>query len=180
MNHSVSAQPDLDWSQVRETIKLLAVSVVQVENTMKIGDESVNVLTDSFSGMVADLNAIHGILAQMPASEQRDIALQHCQSTETNIASSIIAFQFYDRLQQCLTHVSNGLQGLTAIIDSPQRLYNPWEWHNFQQEIRSHYTMESEKIMFDAIHRGKSIQEALALALAETKPADNEDDIELF
>ena len=179
MNPSVSAQPDLDWSQVRETIKLLAVSVVQVENSMKIGDASVNVLTDSFASMVTHMNAIQEILLESPFSDKRDIALAYCQSTQDQISASIVAFQFYDRLQQCLNHVSLGLQGLSAIIDNPQRLYNPNEWHNFQLEIRSHYTMESEKRMFDAILHGKSINEALEVAKETENPAD-EDDIELF
>lgn len=178
MTNSISSRPDLDWSQVRETIKLLTVSVVQVESGMKLGDESVVVLTDSFASMVDDLNAIREILQKFEASEQRDNALSRCVSTQDKIASSIVAFQFYDRLQQCLSHVSTGLQGLSAIIDNPQRLYNPQEWFKFQCEIRNHYTMESEKQMFDAILQGKSIEEALALADAVIK--EEGDDIELF
>jgi len=181
MKHSVSGRPDLDWSQVRETIKLLTVSVAQVESSMKIGDESVNILTGSFSEMVADMSAIHDILSELAPTEQRDSALAHCISTQERINSSIMAFQFYDRLQQCLTHVSNGLQGLTAIIDNPNRLYNPQEWHDFQNEIRGHYTMESEKAMFDAILHGKTIQEAIAIAATtHTESAGSGDDIELF
>ena len=175
---SVSGQPDLDWSQVRETIKLLRVSVAQVESGMKSGDESVNVLTHSFSNMVADMQAIHDILDQFPDSEERNSALSHCLSTQEKISSSIIAFQFYDRLQQCLSHVSLGLQGLSAIIDNPDQLYNPNEWHKFQLQIRNRYTMESEKEMFDAILHGKTIEEALAMASAAKSIPD--DDIELF
>jgi NifU-like protein involved in Fe-S cluster formation len=178
MTYSASSQPDLDWSQVRETIKLLTVSVAQVHSGMKIGDESVNVLTGSFSSMVQDMNAIRDSLNAMPASPERDTALAHCLSTQERIHSSIIAFQFYDRLQQCLSHVATGLTGLSAIIDSPKRLYNPMEWHQFQNEIRSHYTMESEKAMFDAILHGKSIEEALAIA--ESFHQSENDDIELF
>lgn len=180
MKPSVSHQPDLDWSQVRETIKLLAVSAAQVESGMQIGDESVDVLTGSFASMVSDMNAIREILEGMEASGQRDLALGHCVSTLEKISSSIIAFQFYDRLQQCLSHVSSGLKGLSNIIETPDRLYNPKEWHKFQDEIRGRYTMESEKAMFDAIHHGKSIEEALALAQSIKPAASDEDDIELF
>lgn len=178
MTHSGSGQPDLDWSQVRETIKLLAVSVAQVEGSMKIGDESVNVLTGSFAGMVEDLDVIRNNLAEIESSDPRDNALARCMATQEKIYSSIVAFQFYDRLQQCLGHVSAGLQGLSAIIDNPQRLYNPQEWYKFQNEIRSHYTMESEKAMFDAILHGKSIEEALALV--DFTKNDDGNDIELF
>jgi len=175
---SNASQPDLDWSQIRETVKLLTISTVQVEGGLKVGDESVGVLAESFTTMVQDTNAIHSLLMTMAPSQQRDEALQHCESTQHKIHSSIVAFQFYDRLQQCLQHVSIGLKGLSALIDSPSRLYNPNEWHQFQEEIRSRYTMESEKVMFDAILQGKSIEEALILA-AEFDQQDD-DEIELF
>ncbi len=179
MTFSGSSQPDLDWSQIRETIRLLAVSVAQVEGSMKIGDESVSVLADSFTAMVDDMNAIQDILMTLEPGERRDTALQHCAVTQERIHASIVAFQFYDRLQQCLQHVSIGLKGLSSIIDTPQRLYNPAEWHKLQLDIRNRYTMESEKIMFDAIHQGKSIEEALVLVANHDNQTD-EDEIELF
>ena len=179
MKFSGSSQPDLDWSQIRETIKLLAVSVAQVESGMKIGDDSVTELAGSFAGMVDDMNAIQSILTTLEPGDLRDQALSHCASTQEKIYSSIVAFQFYDRLHQCLQHVSIGLKGLSEIIDTPHRLYNPAEWHKFQQEIRGRYTMESEKVMFDAILQGKSIEEALALASESANTVRN-DEIELF
>ncbi|MDD1619994.1 MAG: hypothetical protein LUQ11_00820 [Methylococcaceae bacterium] len=178
MQYSGSGRPDLDWSQVRETIKLLAVSVAQVEGGMRIGDESVNVLAGSFANMVEDMDVIRDELMKLAPSAERDNALSRCMATQERIYSSIVAFQFYDRLQQCLSHVSTGLKGLSAIIDDPQRLYNPQEWYKFQNEIRSHYTMESEKAMFDAILHGKSIEEALALV--DFNKSNDGNEIELF
>ncbi len=176
---SNASQPDLDWSQIRETVKLLAVSTVQVEGGLKVGDESVGVLAQSFTSMVEGTNAIHALLMTMEPSQQRDDALRHCEATQEKIHSSIVAFQFYDRLQQCLQHVSIGLKGLSSLIESPNRLYNPAEWHKFQDEIRGRYTMESEKVMFDAILNGKSIEEALVIA-AEFDQNGEDDEIELF
>jgi hypothetical protein len=178
MQPSESKHPDLDWSQVRETIKLLAVSVAQVEHSMKIGDESVNVLTDTFASMVDDLSAIQDILGSQQPSAQIETALARCQTTQGKVSAAIVAFQFYDRLQQCLGHVANGLQGLSAIIDNPLRLYNPLEWEHLKDDIRGRYTMESEKAMFDAILQGKSLEEALTLL--ESTQADDGNGIELF
>ena len=179
MTHSRSNQPDLDWSQIRETIKLLTVSVAQVEGSMKAGDESVNALADSFTSMVADMNSIHEILSGLESGDSRDKALEYCEATQYRISAAIVAFQFYDRLQQCLQHVSNNLRGLSVIIDTPHRLYNPAEWHKFQESIRGQYTMESEKVMFDAIHQGKTIDEALDLYNNACQQSDSEE-IELF
>jgi len=170
----------LDWSQIRETVKMLSVSVAQVEGGLKIGDESVDVLVSSFTRMVDDMTRVQQILAGFASSPERDEALTHCLSTQETINNSIVAFQFYDRLQQCLQHVSSGLKELSDIIDSPNRLYNPTEWCKLQDHIRSRYTMESEKIMFDAIHEGKSVEEALVLAVKSASNQSAQDEIEFF
>ena len=174
-------RPDLDWSQVRETVKLLTVSVAQVENSMKVGDNSVNTLAEAFAGMVGHIEAINGALETMNDCETKTLALEHCHAASDTINTSIVAFQFYDRLQQCLEHVSLGLKGLSELVEDPTRLYNPAEWRKFQQEIRGRYTMESEKMMFDAILAGKTIHEVLALAveIGVNKPI-NENDVEFF
>ena len=175
---SDSNQPDLDWSQVRETVRLLTVSVAQVDSGMKEGDASVNTLTESFTLLVGHVNEISGLLNSISPCDERDTALEHCAETSQKIQASIIAFQFYDRLQQSLSHVSESLKGLTDLVESPARLYNPAEWKKFQKEIRDRYTMESEKVMFDAILAGKSIDEAVLLA-SHTDDTDD-DEIELF
>nr|WP_150046865.1 hypothetical protein [Methylomonas rhizoryzae] len=181
MTYSGSSQPDLDWSQIRETVKLLAVTVAQVEGGMKVGDEAVDVLVNSFTSMVEDLSSIHEILSSMEQSPKSEEALKYCAAIQNRIQTSVVAFQFHDRLQQCLHHVSVGLRGLSDIIESPTRLYNPMEWYKFQEEIRGRYTMESEKIMFDAIHQGKSIDEAIALVEAANQQNNEDDDeVELF
>ncbi len=177
MAQSDSHQPDLDWSQVRETVKLLTVSVSQVESNMHAGDESVSTLTESFTGIVEHMTAINDLLNTLEPSDTKSEALAHCQQTSDKIQTSIIAFQFYDRLQQSLTHVANALKGLTELVESPERLYNPMEWKKFQDDIREKYTMESEKILFDAILQGKSIEEAIKIA---AKADEEDDEIELF
>ncbi len=177
MTQSYSNQPDLDWSQVRETVRLLTVSVTQVEIGMESGDASVNALTESFTSMVNHMNAIHGLLNELEPSENKHLALEHCDLISSKIEESIIAFQFYDRLRQSLSHVSESLRDLSTLVENPQRLYNPVEWKKLQHEIRSRFTMESEKIMFDAILSGKSIEEAIQLA---AKIDEIEDDVELF
>ena len=180
MSFSGTDRPDLDWSQIRETVKLLAVSVAQVERGMSIGDDSVNTLAKSFTEMSDDMSALRDILMSLEANDQLEKALYHCAITQEKIYSAIVAFQFYDRLQQRLQHVSLSLKGLSDIIETPNRLYNPFEWKQFQVEIRERYTMEAEKVMFDAILQGKSVEEAIVLAAEFDGKAADEDEIELF
>ena len=47
-------------------------------------------------------------------------------------------------------------------------------------EIRERYTMESEKIMFDAILEGKTIEEAFTIKESTQTQHTHENDVELF
>lgn len=178
MAHSNSHKPDLDWSQVRETVKLLSLSAVQVDQLTKEGDLSVNTLTESFTSIVEHMQLINDHLLALDSCKLRDEAIVCCTETRDKIQSSIVAFQFYDRMVQCLQHVTANLNGLCGILETPERIYNPNEWRKFQDDIRSRYTMESEKLMFDAIVQGKSVDEALAAKT--THQQDEADNIELF
>ena len=106
--------------------------------------------------------------------------MQHCAATSETVQASVVAFQFYDRLQQCLQHVTLSLLELSELIEAPERLYNPNEWKKLQDQIKSRYTMESEKLMFDAILQGKSIVEAIELSAANAQTESDDDEIELF
>jgi hypothetical protein len=179
MTHSNSFNPDLDWTQVRETSKMLILSAIQVEDMLSTADLSINTLTESFTNIVEHMQAINNHLLALDTGDIRDEAIACCAETTDKIQASIIAFQFYDRMQQCLLHVTSNLKGLSELVESPYRLYNPDEWLDFQTQIRSRYTMESEKLMFDAIVAGKSIDEALAIKNIHQK-LDQSDNIELF
>jgi hypothetical protein len=52
-------------------------------------------------------------------------------------------------------------------------------WRGMQEKIKSKYTIESERLMFEALFKGASVEEALAICkAAQAKLA--QDDIELF
>ena len=118
---------------------------------------------------------------------QRSDIMAASQQMHQQMQRAIVAFQFYDRLTQKLHHVNESLTHLGDLISDSRRLYNPGEWNRIQQEIRSNYTMECERLMFDHIMQGATVREALELyrhqfeqteSLACTDNTD--DDIELF
>lgn len=178
--NSNAGQPDLDWSQVRETVKLLSVSSAQVEASMREGDDSVTTLTSSFSDIVGHLEDVRRELNELEEGAVKDDIKRHCLLAHNKVNDSIVAFQFYDRMQQCLEHVTSNLNGLSNIVENPNLLYNPMEWKNLQNMIRDRYTMESEKAMFDAILEGKTIDEAIVIAAEYETKDEKGDEIELF
>lgn len=191
LSGSTARNPDLDWSQIRETILMLALSVAQIEMSMRDSDGSVEVLSNSFTSMAGQVKMIERIAAGLPESEQtadaRAAIIENCASVGDMMRSAIVAFQFYDKLTQRLHHVTSSLGSLADLISDVRRLYNPYEWLGMQEKIRSRYTMEEERMMFEAIMQGKTIKQALVLyvqAMEEkkhkTSSAGSDEEVELF
>ena len=184
MDGSRASAPDLDWSQVRETVRLLNLAVAHIEESMSVGNESVDVLTDSFTTMAGTIQSIAKSVKELPESGTNKVTRsieEKCESLHDEVHAAIIAFQFYDRLVQKLTHVSNSMDALGELIIDDKKLYDPLEWSALQEKIRCRYTMESERRMFDALMKGASIQQALEQAKIH-KDGDKSElgDIDLF
>lgn len=191
---STARHPDLDWSQIRETMLMLALAVAQIEMSMRDSDGSVEVLSNSFTSMVGQVKMIEKTTAALPdtaeTADARAAIIGSCTMVSEMMLAAIVAFQFYDKLTQRLGHVSSSLGTLADLISDVRRLYNPYEWLGLQEKIKSRYTMEEERLMFDAIMQGKTVKQALSLyvqALEEKKQkaagaagAGDEEDIELF
>lgn len=180
---STATRPDLDWSQVKETVLMLKLAAAQVEFSLKDGNNSVNTLTDSFTSMAGSIRAIELSCAQLfekysiDASEQTAVN-ESCQLVSTKMQQAIVAFQFYDTLVQRMDHVVNSLSKLGDLVSDPGRLYSPIEWGALQEVIRSRYTMEKERELFDAIIAGEDMMQVLEKMHQVATSAD--DDIELF
>jgi hypothetical protein len=179
---STADHPDLDWSQVRETVRMLNLAVAQIVMAMQDGDESVGELSRSFTDMVERVMTIDGLAKGLEGEvdgERRDAILEHCASVQGGIEQSIVAFQFYDRLSQRLQHVNQVLSLLGELVSDRSRLYNPEEWLAMQTAIRSRYTMAEEQVMFDQLLAGASVEEALE-AVRERMRSGSISDIEFF
>lgn len=195
LSGSSARNPDLDWSQIRETILMLALGVAQIEMSMRDSNGSVEVLSNSFTSMMAQVKMIEQTAASLSDSAETADAkaaiMGSCDTVSGMMRTAIVAFQFYDKLTQRLGHVNSSLGTLADLVADSRRLYNPYEWMGMQEKIKSRYTMEEERLMFDAVMQGKTVKQALAIyiqAMEEKKQkaqndsggAADEDDIELF
>lgn len=186
---STACRPDLDWSQVRETITMLCLAVAQIRCTMTDGESSVNSLAAQFAQISDEaIKANHylqGIAVDSDPLQIRDTLKHSNDLALSGINQAITNFQFYDRLSQRIDHVARSLQNLSALIGRADQLYNPAAWVAIQEEIRRSYSMEAERLMFEHIMRGASIEDALEIYrhhfTLEQSGTDNTDDvIELF
>lgn len=178
---STAARPDLDWSQVRETILMINLAVAQLEMAMRESSGSVDVLTAAFTEMYGNLMGLVEAAAALPESPVKHSVQELGVGVSGQMQQAIIAFQFYDRLSQRLTHVSHSLENLSAIVRDPARLYNPAAWRELQEQIRSKYTMEDERLMFDTLVTTGNVRQALDQFLERKhQEAGDASDVELF
>jgi methyl-accepting chemotaxis protein len=187
---SSSTSPDLDWSQIRETVLMLGLAVAQIESSMRDGDESVNTLGHSFTTMYGAIQTIVGMVEDLPnrgrtGEIRRDIS-QHANDVASRMQEVIIAMQFYDKLTQRLSHVAHSIDSLGDLIADHGRLYSPYEWAGLQELIRAKYTTEEERLMFDVIMEGGTVEEAQAAAMVyrNERQSDateaSDDNVDLF
>ncbi len=174
--------PDLNWSQVRETVLMLELAAVQIESAMKDSNASVEVLTDSFTTMASYMRTIADTVETLPDDGEVGVAKRNLSGVSGHVSGmvhqTIIAFQFYDKLVQRLAHVGLSLGGLSDLVSDPRRLFNPGEWVGLQDKIKTKYTTREEIAMFDAVMQGVPVHEAVDKFMADMK--DKSDDIELF
>jgi hypothetical protein len=179
---SSAHSPDLNWSQVRETVLLLELAAVQIEAAMKDSNASVEVLTDSFTTMAGYMRTISDTVETLPDDGSVGEAKKNLGGISEHVSSmvhqAIIAFQFYDKLVQRLAHVGVSLGDLSDLVGDTGRLFNPGEWVALQSKIKCKYTTREEIAMFEAVMQGMPVQEAIDHFMAEMK--DKNDDIELF
>ncbi|WP_415033001.1 hypothetical protein [Azonexus sp.] len=179
---SSASNPDLSWSQVRETVLMLELAVVQIETAMKDSNSSVEVLTTSFTAIAQCMHALLHKISNLPnegaAGALRAELLGDSGDVADRVHQAIIAFQFYDKLVQRLSHVTHSLGDLSDLVGQPVRLYNPEEWVGLQNRIKAKYSTREESAMFEAVMNGVPVHEAVARFNQEMRA--QEDDIEFF
>ena len=168
------------WTFTEETIRLLSVSVAQIKGILSDGGDSVSELTNAFvaiSAMIYELIEYH---------EQSDNDDHHFQEklkqTHQHISHGIVAFQFYDRISQRLDHVSTSLKDLAVVISDQDKRHLSAPWKSLVHSIQGKYKMESERVLFERIMEGETIESALAAyhELVKQREDNANDDIELF
>jgi len=184
---STTHNPDFDWCQIQDTVTMLALAVAQVETSMRDGEQSISTLSRIFSRMTRYIESIEKATQHVDAqslNSYKETVKKATKELSHDTETSITAFQFYDRISQRLDHVSDSLDKLGALLSNPDHVASPDQWQALQEHIKASYTMEAERLMFEHILRGESIEEALQIYrhhFDKHQANDNTDDeIELF
>ena len=173
-------------------LQVLDLSVGQIQVALQEGNQSVNHLTESFVTLVNDNQLIIDTAEHIqednkpPTVGTRAVKATISQTSKEihdKIHLSIMAFQFYDRLNQRLDHVVYGLNGIRKILANNENIQLSHEDVNVLiQEIRAQYSTEEERKLFDFFMEKGNIEQAMqAYQSAQAHHStEDEGDIELF
>lgn len=185
---SSANNPDLDWSQARETVRMFRIGVSAIEYSMSTGDESIGSLIEAFTNMNNYMKEIKQIAREVDGEVPESCGTQYqemlnkldgkCDKVIHDLRSAVISFQFYDRLTQQLNHIARSLEDTADLVGDHQRIFNPIEWKSLQDQVHGSFTMEEGKVLFEALLRGASKEEAIKEAKEYGNPSA--DDLELF
>jgi hypothetical protein len=174
---------DAGWTHVRETVRMLFLSIAQIEIALHESDASVEHLTEAFTSMVEREDDIVRAMEKLSAN---GVDQSVCESIKLNaeevaekMQGAIVAFQFYDRLTQRLAHVGSSMEALSALMEDDERLHDASEWGNLQSVIKSKYSMREEHELFDVVMAGGGVRDAIR-HFNEAKKDETHNDIELF
>ncbi len=187
-----SEKLSLGWKELQETVLTLNLAVAQIKMSMKDGDHSVSTLIDSFttlSGCVQVIDSASSEIPDQPTVETDCRAIRETVQTNVDlvaekVGAAIVAFQFYDKLTQRLSHVSSSLTALSGLVSDQEHIESHEDWHNLREQIRKIYSMVDEASMYDAIMQGENLETALKIATqSQERPADENDnsgEVDLF
>jgi len=165
-----------DICQIRRTVRMLDLAAARVSYALHDGNDSVDTLIKSFTQMTERVMAIKQGINALPEGPQKNELMTNCTEAMNTVQETTIAFQFYDRLSQRMQHISVSLDELSELIDSPELMQAPSSWQALEDKIRSHYTLDNDLEMFEAVLAGENIEHILSRATA----TDEDSDIELF
>ncbi len=168
-------EPD-SWCHLQETMTMLELTSAQIRSSMLDGEDSVSELTATLQSLAALTSQLDELIEKNPAE-----AKQVAATLRTSINAGVVACQFHDRVTQRLDHVTKSLGKIGALIVEPKDFSDISKWQTLQDSMRNTYTMESERLMFEQIMMGRSVEEALEIYRHQFSEAeDDSDDVELF
>lgn len=175
-------RPDLDWSQIRESVLMMEVMAGLVMAAMRDSDNSVAVLASNFSTIAQHSFTVSEAVDALPETPelaaQKALLVGSMGEMRSMINDSVVAFQFYDRLVQRLAHVVQGQSDFAEIVGDKSQLYNPDAWLALHGRMRKSFSMQEEHLLLDGVLKGMPVDQAISQYMSVLAEQDNE--IELF
>ena len=179
------SQQQVENNVVNEELgQFLNLTSGEIKVSMREANGVVQTLTKTFMEMVGDVAEIQ--LAAEKLSDNGENAeikrqiLTKCTAYLDKVQAGTVGFQFYDKMTQRLNHTSGNIAKLIKMTEKPESMSSSEKWKALKHDIEQSYTMEEDRVLFNALMKGDSIQEAVRLATEAQKEQQMVDNTELF
>jgi hypothetical protein len=157
-----------EWTPEQQIAHMLDLCEAQIEAALSESDVAVEALVKSFSTL-ADATRASGADGA-PA-----------EAVAKQMASAVMAFQFYDKLTQRLGHVRYSLSTLALFVCDRSQASEREQWRKLFMTLRRLYRTEEERKIFQLMVEGVSAEEARSQAQQTTQSIrKGAGEIELF
>lgn len=161
------------WSPQQQTARMLALCEAQMEAATHDSDVAVDTLVKAFTELMGAVRELGSVSADSPdqAKTLQDINAR-CNALSNQVASAVVAFQFYDKLSQRLGHVRYSLSTMALFICDRSNSQRPEHWDKLLSTLGRLYRTAEERAIFDSIAGSLSLtvneqDEPLAKALSD-------------
>lgn len=173
-----------EWTPEQQIAHMLGLCEAQMESALAESDQAVDALIRAFTGLSETTRALSGIADDLPPEMREKInqrLKERVGAIHDEMASAIVAFQFYDKLTQRLGHVRYSLTSLAMFVCNRAQTTQREQWQRLFTTLRRLYRTEEEREIFQLMVQGASAEDARAQAEQHAQRAVNETgDIELF
>ena len=166
------------WCHLQETMTMLQLTSAQIRTSILDGEDSVSQLTHTLESI-----AERSQLLQQLMDTDVNAAKEQTEALMEDVNRGVMACQFHDRVSQRLDHVTSSISKIASIVTNPAEFSDAGKWQSLQQDISKTYTMDCERLMFEQIMMGRTVEEALELYrhhFTNLESDDDDDDVELF
>ena len=149
-----------------ELRRFLELGAAQLDAAIRDSDAKVEALTAAVTAIASDARELqrqvhaldNGSAAQVGQARER--ILQLAAQLDAQVQVTVMSMQFYDKLIQRLTHVSEGL-AIPSDATGAERDPSRSDWNAMLEQVRSRYTMVEERVLFDFMMRGLNAAQML-------------------
>ena len=150
------------WTPEQQIAHMLELCEAQMESALSESDIAVDALIKAFSGFAETARAVgtatEGLPAELRQGPVAGIDKQVTAMTQ-QVAAAIVAFQFYDKLNQRLGHVRYSLASLAGFVCDRAQARERDQWRQLFGTLKGLYRTEEERQIFQLMVEGASAQD---------------------
>ena len=183
VTHSLGhlASPLVDPTGDKDVLARISHALIQF--SLEDGDQASTDLAGAMMSMHQQLTQVEKAVDKLCGANQTNNALkainESIKKTMQDMAEAMVALQFFDRISQRMSHAMAILQ-IVHGADLEMKTDDVNQRKELLRQLYKHLTMEDERILFNAIQTGKSIQESVDKASAKLQETLKNNDIFLF